>query len=642
MSAREPRQTTAREAREVVEGARATGPGPPSVLRELFGGRFRLGLVHPFPLASEPRPEVAALEASLRALLLDRVDPGQIDETGEIPGGVIDALRALGAFGLRIPPEYGGLGLDATEYARILELIGSRDGNLAALLSAHQSMGVPEPLLRFGSEAQKRKYLPRCARGEISAFALTEPEAGSDPSRMATRYELDGATGRYLIDGVKLWCTNGSRAGLLLVLAAESRTRAISAFVVEAAAPGVRVEHPCRFMGLRALANAQIRFEQVRVPRENLIGGEGQGPRIALAAVDSARLALAASALGSAKLCLEVGREWASERVQWGLPIGRQEAIAHKLADLAADVFAMEAVAGFATSLAERDGQEFGLEAAAAKLWVSERAWRILDDSVQIRGGRGYETAASLAARGERPLPLERVARDVRAFRICEGTSEVMRLYLAREAFDRHLQVAGDLLEPGQGGAARRAAYLRAARFYAGWYPARWLGWGHFPRYAELGPLARHLRFVDRTARQLARASWHGILVHGARLQHRQAFLFRLVDIAVELLAISAACARALAMKRAGAEDAARAGQLADLFARSSRRAIRGLFRGLWGNDDALRYRIGVGVMEGRQAWLEQGAVGLPPWHPSERVWQASGGAARAPRVEERQPVEVS
>lgn len=617
MSFSDPRQTTEREARRVAEEARDPRPCPPGFLRELFLGRFRLDLLHPFPLESELRPEVAAFEAALSDLLDQRVDPRRIDETGEIPDAVLDGLRELGAFGLRIPVEYGGLGFSATEYARTLERVGSRDGSLAALLSAHQSMGVPEPLLRFGTLEQKRTFLPRCARGAISAFALTETEVGSDPSRMGTRYELDGA-GNYRIDGIKVWCTNGSLAELLVVLAAEKSTRAISAFVVETATPGVAVEHRCRFMGLRALPNAQIRFERVTVPRENLIGAEGQGARIALAALDAARLAVPATSIGSVKLCLEVCREWASERVQWGRPIGKHEAVAHKLAGMAAETFAMESISGLANALADRDGSDLRLEAAAAKLWVSERAGRILDDTLQVRGGRGYETAASLEARGERPVPVERMARDIRVHRICEGTSEVMRLLLAREAFDPHLRVAGELIDPDTRGRVRLAALARAARFYVGWYPARWLGWSQFPRYAEFGSLARHLRYVDRAARELARHSWHGMLVHGARLQQKQAFLFRLVDVAVELLAIAACCARAQAMRQAGAEDAARARQLADLFSRGSRREVRRLFRELWANDDALRYQVGVAVMEGRHAWLEAGAAGLPPWHPSE------------------------
>jgi len=613
---------TEQEARRVAEASRASDWKRPSFLRELFLGRFRLDLVDPFPLVEEgeERPEFAAFHRALGEFLTEQVDPCRIDEGGEVPPAVVEGLRKLGAFGMTIPVQYGGLGFTCGEYARVMELLGGWDANVAALLSAHLSIGVSQPIQRFGTEEQKRQLLPRCAKGEISAFALTESEVGADPARMRTTYELDGDGQHYLLDGLKLWCTNGALADLLVVVAAEKGSRRISAFVVETRWPGVAVERRCRFMGLRALANAQIRLDRTRVPRANLIGQEGRGLQIALTALDAGRLAIPASSVGTARLCLEICREWASERVQWGRPVGKHEAIAHKLADMAADTFAMESISRLASAMADLGGQDIRLEAAAAKLWSSERTWRIVDDTLQIRGGRGYETAASLAARGERPVPVERILRDQRIHRVSEGSSEVLHLFMAREAVDKHLQVAGDLIDPERGAGAKLRALARAVQFYGGWYPTRWLGWSRFPRYARFGPLAPHLRFVERSARKLARQVFHGMLVHQGRLQHKQAFLFRLVDIADELFAISASCLRAHALQGVAAEDARRAVELADLFSRRSRRDVRRLFRELWSNEDARRYRTGVGVMEGRHAWLEEGSLGLPPWRPHEGV----------------------
>jgi hypothetical protein len=317
--------------------------------------------------------------------------------------------------------------------------------------------------------------------------------------------------------------------------------------------------------------------------------------------------------VGTAKACLAIVRRWASERVQWGRPIGRHEAVAHMIADMAARTCAMEAVANLATEMSDRGGYDIRLEAAAAKEWNTFRAWEMVDDTMQIRGGRGYETEQSLAARGEPPIGVERMMRDYRINKIFEGSTEIMHLFMAREMVDRHLQVAGDLIDPDKGLGAKLAAIPRMVAFYAWWYPTRWLGWGHWPRFASFGPLAAHLRFVDRAARRLARQSFHGMLVHRARLQSKQAFLFRLVDIANELFAMSASITRARALRETGRPEAAEARDLTLQFCRGARRRIRQLFRDLWRNDDGLRYRTALDVLEGRHAWLE---TGIMPPHP--------------------------
>jgi alkylation response protein AidB-like acyl-CoA dehydrogenase len=635
--------------REVAEAARESEWKGAGFLRELFLGKLRLDLIHPYPLNGPERPEFQRFYADFEQFLREKVDPARIDETGEYPSEVIDGLRKLGAFGMKIPAEYGGLGMNQVEYGKAMQLVGGYDANLTALLSAHQSIGVPQPLKLFGSPELKQKYLPRIAKGAISAFALTEVHVGSDPARLSTSYELSPDGKHYVINGSKLWCTNGTIAELLVVMARNPRTNAISAFVVEADWDGVEVTHRCRFMGLRALANAAIRFTNVKVPLENLIGKEGRGLKIALTTLNTGRLSLPAAVVGGGKRFLELSRKWSAARVQWGQEIGKHEAIAHKLAEMGSTVFAMEAVSDLAQSLADRKGYDIRLEAAAAKEWNTVKAWRLVDETMQIRGGRGYEKASSLAARGEAPIDVERAMRDLRINLIFEGSSEVMHLFMAREAVDKHLEIAGALIDPKVPLAKKAAQLPKLGAFYVPWYLGLWARGLFAPRYGEFGKNAGHLRFIERSSRKLAREIFHSMVVFQAAAERKQAFLFRLVDIANELFAMAASVTRAQSMKEAGRPEAADAARLADHFCLATRRKVRALFDALWHNDDAKAYAMGREVLEGKHAWLEQGGIGLdvtveelrpalPGPAPALPVAVGEAGA-RAPVFAEPQPV---
>lgn len=600
------------ESRKVAEESRQT-EWKPSFLRELFLGNFRPDLLPEYPIDGG-RPEFQPLYEKLREFFAKEVDPVEIDETGEYPQHVLDALAEMGAFGLLVPKEYGGHGLNKVEWCRLMELLASFEGSLLGLLSPHQSVGVPETIKQFGTPEQKQKYLTRCAAGDISAFALTEPDVGSDPARMATTVEAAPDGDGYILNGVKLWCTNGTLAKLLIVMAKHADSKKISAFVVETDWPGVEVTHRCRFMGLRALANGVIEFRNVRVPKKNLVGDEGKGLKIALTVLNVGRLSVPAGAVGTAKKCIEICRKWANERVQWGRPIGKHEAIAHMIADMTANAFAMESIAYLAAEMAVRGEYDIRLEAAAAKEWNTCRAWEIIDNTFQIRGGRGYETERSLVARGEKPIGVERMLRDSRITKVFEGASEIMHLFMAREAVDKHLQVAGAMIEPATPSSTKWAALPKVAAFYAGWYSTRWLVRSSWQRYdahghVAYGPLETHMRFIERNACKLAREIFHGMVVYKGKLQHKQVFLFRVVDVAMELFAMACSIRRARTMQHHKHPDADRAVELADIFCKSARRKVRRLFHDLWNNDDDAKYKTALAVLDGKHTWLERGIL---------------------------------
>lgn len=577
-----------RAAVELTEAAREE-KRTSGFVADLFMGRAHPAALLPFPRQThEDQDQGDAFLERLGRVLREQTDPDEIDRTGEIPEPVIRALADLGAFAIKVPVPYGGLGLSQTNYCRAAMLLGGHCGNLTALISAHQSIGVPQPLLLFGTEEQKRRFLPRFARGEISAFALTETGVGSDPARMLTRAEPTADGEAFILNGEKLWCTNGTRAGVIVVMAktpartvqGQARDQ-ITAFIVEMDSPGVEVVRRCHFMGLRALYNGVIRFTNVRVPRGNILLGEGKGLRVALSTLNTGRLTLPAACTGLAKRCLDISTRWAARREQWGAPIGRHAFIADKLARMAADTFAMESMTLYAASLVDKDKHaDVRLEAALCKLWGTEAAWRIVNDTMQIRGGRGYETADSLRARGENPEPVERLMRDCRINTIFEGSSEIMRLFIAREALDPHLKVAGAIFNSKLPMKARLAAAAKAGMFYARWYPGLLV-----PKWSKGGAtLGRHKRFVERNSRKLARSLFHAMARFGPKLEREQLLLGRFVDIAAELFAMTASCARAAAMPEKV--------PLADYFCRSARLRVEELFRAASRNADRDGYKL--------------------------------------------------
>jgi len=608
-------QVSEKEARQVAEDAREQDWKLPSFGKGLFMGDYRLDLIHPQPkLDAEKVEKGERFLATLREFLVEKVDALQIERDAKIPDEVLDGLKEMGALGMKVPQEYGGLGLSQVYYNRALMLAGSAHASISTLLSAHQSIGVAEPLMLFGSEEQKREWLPKVASDHVSAFLLTEPDVGSDPARLgSTATPTEDGRG-YTLDGLKLWATNGAIADIVVIMAkvpkSEHSKGGISAFVLPCDAEGVTVMHRNAFMGLRGIENSVTKLENVYVPAENRIGKEGDGLKVALTTLNTGRLALPAICLGAAKWATKVAREFASERVQWGQPVGKHDAVAQKIAFIAGTAFGLEAMLDVCSRLAEDKKNDFRIEAAIAKLYASELGWQVTDELMQIRGGRGYETAESLAARGEKAVPVEQVMRDMRINRIFEGSTEIMHLLIAREAVDQHLDVAGDILDPDTDLKDKARSAVAAGAFYGKWLPQLASGKGQDPRsYEEFGDLARHVRFAERSSRKLARSTFYGMSRWQAALEKRQAWLGRIVDIGAELFSISSAVvyANTLALEQPERADEAR--ELAELFCVQARRRANNLFHDLWANDDDENHAAALKVLDGRYKLIEEGIL---------------------------------
>lgn len=551
-----------RQAMEVAEEARESSWENRSFCAELFAGRFSFNLFYPFPEQSAEDKKLGDERIQMvMDFLTKNHDPVTTDKTRELPEKIMKGLAELGMFGIKIPKEYGGLGLSQTNYNRIIHAISSYCASTAVLLSAHQSIGVPQPLKVFGTPEQKKKWLPRLAAGEISAFALTEKEVGSDPAQMTTTATPTEDGKHFIINGEKLWTTNGPIAKLLVVMAVTppiklpngKEKKQITAFVVETSSPGFSVLHRCDFMGLKGIYNGLLKFENVKVPRENILWGEGKGLKLALTTLNTGRLTLPAATTAGARVCLVTGRTWAKNRKQWGASIGEHEATAWELVLTAGGTYALDAVSKLSSGLADRGSADIRIEASIAKLFSTGLSWRIIDNALQLRGGRGYETAASLRERGDDAYPIEQIMRDARINTIIEGTSTIQRLFVSREALDGHLQRAGDLINPKSSIGAKLKAFLKCAAFYPVWYLQQWLSWTCWPKYSWAGGWEScYLRFIDRMSHRLARRIFHALILNGPGLEKKQLLLGKIVDTGAHLFVMSAVLSRYLTRKKKG------------------------------------------------------------------------------------------
>lgn len=600
-------------ARRMLESARLSTWDSPTYAGQLFMGTFDPDLVFPFPFQSdEDRQKGNQFLTKLRSFLEEELDPDRVDREEEIPDDVLEGLAEVGAFGMKVPEQYGGLGLSQVNYNRAIAMVSGYCSSTALMLSAHQSIGVSRPVVEYGTEEQKQRFLPGIADGEISAFALTEPTVGSDPARMQTVAEPVDNGERYRINGEKLWCTNGLIADHMVVICRTGQPdeeRNTTAFIVETDRDGFEVAQRCQFMGLNGIQNGLIEFNDVEVPAKNLLWEEGKGLKLALSILNTGRLTMPAMCVGSARQCLRIARKWCNDRKQWGRPIGKHEAVAGKLGFIASHVFAMEAVTWMVSGLEDRGGYDLRIEAAMAKLFCSESLWEIVDETMQIRGGRGYERPDSLRERGEDPYPVERIMRDCRLNLIGEGTSEILRMFIAREAIDPHMELAGDLVEDVPFG-RKTKTFFKAGLKYATWYPRQWFHLDRTRRISNFGgPLAHHLRFVKTFSHRLARTLFHAMVRHGKSLEQRQLLMSRLVDVGTNLFVMTSAISYARGLPEYD-EKQDYGVELADLFCRVARTRVRTKLNRTFTETDRDLFETAQNVMDERMTDLEEGIPG--------------------------------
>lgn len=583
----------------------------PSFMASVMEGAPDFSSVYPYPLQeADDRAIGDKFLLRLERFLLREVDPDVIDREAHIPFEVLDGLAKLGCLGMVIPEKYGGLGLSKTNYNRALMLIGSRSDVVALTLSAHQSIGLPHPLLHFATEEQRAKFLPLLAKDHISAFALTEKNAGSDPSLMETRAEPTPDGNFYVINGEKWYCTNGMIADVILLMAKVPPygPKDIGAFIVPM--DGVRRER-CEFMGFRGLENGRLNFYNVKVPKENMIGPPNKGLRLALTALNDGRVSVSALCLAFAKRAWEPTIWWANTRKQFGQTLGEHEANRVKIAQMETAIFAMEAVTWLVSALAEEGKTDLRIEAAASKLFCSERLWHdVINPAMEIRGGRGYEKVDSLRQASEPAIPTERWMRDAYIYLIGEGASNTLHLSLVRDLLEPYIDSFADF-EKAEG-FAKAKKWLGLAGFTA----IEFLGTFSAGDYPDLFPmhyiLREHIRYVHGASMRLARKKIWLIARLGRRLKERQMLTFRLVDIALDLFMMSVVCAYADRLSKECANDKNKKGtaiKIADLFCREAKLRVRENFRKLGKNNDVAADELAESALTEVPHWLSEGVV---------------------------------
>ncbi len=553
-----------------------------SFMKALFHGVIAEELIFPFPEpGADEGDSIRMVLDSVRKFMGARVDPARIDREHKLPPEVLAGARELGLFGLSIAQEYGGLGLSTLAYTRVMEEVSAHDASLAVTLGAHQSIGL-RAIVLYGSDEQKARFLPALASGErVAAFALTEPSAGSDAAAIQTRAELAPDGRHYVLNGSKIWITNGAFADVFTVFARTSSPEEgskprLTAFVVERS-HGVKHGPEEKKMGIRGSSTTQIFFDDVRVPVENVIGEPGRGFKVAVEVLNAGRLSLSTGAVGACKRLVKLAIERVQERKAFGRNIGEFGLIKDKIASMMSDTWALESASYLTAGLVDAKVFDYSLESAICKVVGSETLWRVVNETLQIAAGIGYMEE----------YPYERMLRDARINMIFEGTNEILRCFIALSGMQGPGRALADVVramrEPIKGFGLLSDFAIRKARSALG-----------RERMTRVHPLlSREAVLFEEYSTELGRNVDKVLRKHGKDIAEMQFTQKRVADLAMDLYCVAACLSRTTrAIERRGEEGARREIDLTTVYVAAAERRMSDVLRSFERNDDELRKAV--------------------------------------------------
>ncbi|HET9794944.1 MAG TPA: acyl-CoA dehydrogenase family protein [Thermoanaerobaculia bacterium] len=548
-------------------------------VKSLFSGQIDEDALFPYPQVREDEREtVSTFLDSFRQYAAAKIDPAKIEREHAVGADVIRGVSELGLMGMAIPEEYGGFGFSSSAYCRVMEDVGTADASLAIVVGAHQSIGC-KGLILFGTDEQKRRWLPKLAAGElIGAFALTEPEAGSDAAAQKTTAVYDAATDTFVLNGTKQWISNGGFASFFTVFARDEALpatephRKITAFVVTSDLPGLARGKEENKLGLKGSSTCQIHFENMRVPAANVLGERGQGFKIAVEVLNTGRTSLGAGCVGGSKAMIRAAALHATQRKQFQTPIAQFEMIRAKFARMVVETYALESMVYLTTGLVDAGAEDYALEGACCKVFGTEVVWRNINDALQIAGGNGFMEE----------YPYEKALRDSRINMIFEGTNEILRMLVA-------LSGARDVAEYMKDVGRALKAPLSSLGILSGFAGKRIRRAVAPGRLAGVAPeLAPQGEYLVKYTGAMANAVETLLQKYGKGIIEKEYQQERLANATIDLYAGLAVLSRAsAAIARLGAEKAAEEIRLAKTFIRHARHRIVGNLKEMDRSPDA-------------------------------------------------------